>query len=104
MYKKYISTQSNRILTYFNKLDQDCFAYAEAINALPNSSNSALKELLSNMVKRGLLMRLKKGLYFIIPYEKRLNLLCLIGISLQVTLQKVAITILAITQHCKYII
>jgi len=67
---KNISTQSNNILTYFNKLDQDCFAYAEAVNALPNSSNSALKELLSDMVKRGLLMRLKKGLYYIIPYEK----------------------------------
>ncbi len=67
---KNISTQSNNILTYFNKLDQDCFAYAEAVSVLPNSSNSALKELLSDMVKRGLLMRLKKGLYFIIPYEK----------------------------------
>jgi predicted transcriptional regulator of viral defense system len=67
---KNISTQSNHILTYFNKLEQNCFAYAEAVNALPNSSNSALKELLSDMVKRGLLMRLKKGLYFIIPYEK----------------------------------
>ena len=67
---KNISTQSNHILTYFNKLDQDCFAYAETVNALPNSSNSALKELLSDMVKRGLLMRLKRGLYFIIPYEK----------------------------------
>ena len=67
---KNISTQSNNILAYFNTLDQDCFAYAEAENALPNLSNSALKELLSDMVKRGLLMRLKKGLYYIIPYEK----------------------------------
>jgi predicted transcriptional regulator of viral defense system len=67
---KNISTQSNNILTYFNTLDQDCFAYVEAENALPNSSNSALKELLSDLVKRGLLMRLKKGLYYIIPYEK----------------------------------
>ena len=70
MRAKNISTQSNNILTFFNKLDQDCFAYAEAVSALPNSSNSALKELLSDMVKRGLLMRLKKGLYYMIPYEK----------------------------------
>jgi len=70
MRTKNISTQSSNILTYFNKLDKDCFTYAEAIDALPNSSNNALKELLSDMVKRGLLMRLKKGLYFIIPYEK----------------------------------
>ncbi|HFC00113.1 MAG TPA: transcriptional regulator, partial [Phaeodactylibacter sp.] len=70
MLLKNISTQSNRVLIYFNKLDQDCFVYAEAKKALPLSSNSALKELLSDMVKRGLLMRLKKGVYFIVPFEK----------------------------------
>jgi len=70
MRAKNISTQSNQILTYFNQMDQDCFVYADAINALPQSSDSALKELLSAMVKRGLLMRLKKGLYYIIPFEK----------------------------------
>lgn len=51
-------------------MNRDCFDYPEAENALPQSSKSALKELLSDMVKRGLLMRLKKGLYYIIPYEK----------------------------------
>jgi predicted transcriptional regulator of viral defense system len=70
MKNKYISTQSNKILSYFNQLEQDCFDYSEATQALPNSSDSALKELLSDMVKRGLLMRLKKGLYYVIPYEK----------------------------------
>ena len=65
-----ISTKSNNILTYFNKLEQDCFVYAEAEKVLPDSSNSALKELLSDMVKRGLLMRLKKGMYYMIPFEK----------------------------------
>ncbi|MFT7158353.1 MAG: putative transcriptional regulator of viral defense system [Parvicella sp.] len=70
MRAKNISTQSNQILTYFNQKDKDCFVYADAINALPQSSDSALKELLSDMVKRGLLMRLKKGLYYIIPFEK----------------------------------
>ena len=70
MKNKYISTQSNEILSYFNQLGKNCFDYSEASQALPKSSESALKELLSDMVKRGLLMRLKKGLYFIIPYEK----------------------------------
>lgn len=70
MKAKNISTQSNQILTYFNQKDKDCFVYVEATNALPQSSDSALKELLSAMVKRGLLMRLKKGLYYIIPFEK----------------------------------
>ena len=70
MKTKNISTQSNQILTYFNQMGKDCFAYADAIDVLPQSSESALKELLSDMVKRGLLMRLKKGLYYIIPFEK----------------------------------
>lgn len=70
MKNKYISTQSNKVLTHFKQLDKDCFNYAEAQAALPDSSESARKELLSDMVKRGLLMRLKKGLYYIIPYEE----------------------------------
>ncbi|MCB0706911.1 MAG: type IV toxin-antitoxin system AbiEi family antitoxin domain-containing protein [Saprospiraceae bacterium] len=70
MKNKYISTQSNEILTYFHQMNKDCFDYSEAGAALPHSSESALKELLSDMVRRGLLMRLKKGLYYIIPYEQ----------------------------------
>lgn len=70
MKNKFISTQSNEILTHFNQMDKNCFDYSEAKIALPESSESALKELLSDMVKRGLLMRLKKGLYYIIPYEQ----------------------------------
>lgn len=70
MKNKNISTQSSGILNYFNKIEQYWFDYREAKNALPNSSDSALKELLSDMVRRGLLMRLKKGLYYLIPYEQ----------------------------------
>lgn len=70
MQNKNISTQSSEILGYFNKLEQDWFDYSEAKKALPDSSESALKELLSDMVRRGLLMRLKRGLYCLIPYEQ----------------------------------
>jgi predicted transcriptional regulator of viral defense system len=70
MQNKNISTQSSGILNYFNKIGQNCFDYKEAKKALPDSSESALKELLSDMVRRGLLMRLKKGLYYLIPYEQ----------------------------------
>lgn len=73
MKNKYISTQSNEILTHFIQMNKNCFDYSEAQIALPDSSESALKELLSDMVKRGLLMRLKKGLYYIIPYEQEAN-------------------------------
>lgn len=67
---KSISTQSGKLLSHFNKMGKACFDYAEAQIAMPGSRDSALRELLSDMVKRGLLMRLKKGLYHIIPYEQ----------------------------------
>ena len=67
---KYISTQSNIILDYFNGLNKSCFDYSEASRALPQSKGSSLRELLSDMTKRGLLMRLKNGVYYIIPYEQ----------------------------------
>lgn len=66
---KNISTQSNKLLTWFNSRDQICFPFREAFAALPESSESAVKQLLSDMTLRGLLMRLKEGVYFIIPYE-----------------------------------
>jgi predicted transcriptional regulator of viral defense system len=70
MRHKYISKQSNEILSYFNEKDKKCFNSLEATKALPLSGEGAIKQLLSDMTKRGLLMRLKKGLYHIIPYEK----------------------------------
>ncbi len=66
---KYISTQSNKLLTWFNSKDRLCFDTGEAFEALPESGESAVRELLSDMTKRGLLMRLKVGMYYIIPYE-----------------------------------
>ncbi len=66
---KNISTQSNKLLSWFNTRDQVCFNFHEAFKALPDSSESAVRELLSDMTKRGLLMRLKEAVYFIIPYE-----------------------------------
>jgi len=69
MKDKYISTQSNSLLSYFNQHDQQYFDFSEAKMALPRSSDGAIMELLSDMAKRGLLLRIKRGLYYIIPYE-----------------------------------
>lgn len=69
MKHKYISTQSNQLLSYFRVKGKDAFDYKEAFKALPESKDSTVRELLSNMTKRGLLMRLKEGVYYIIPYE-----------------------------------
>jgi predicted transcriptional regulator of viral defense system len=67
---KYISTQSNELLSYFNEQNRNCFDYSLAYKALPDAKASAVRELLSDMTRRGLLMRLKAGVYFIIPYEQ----------------------------------
>jgi predicted transcriptional regulator of viral defense system len=70
MKNKYISTQSNELLSYFNGQNRNCFDYSLASKALPDSKASAVRELLSDMTKRGLLMRLKDGVYYTIPYEQ----------------------------------
>lgn len=70
MNKKYISKQSYEILSYFNEQNTYCFDYSLAYKALPGSKAGAIRELLSDMTRRGLLMRLKDGLYHIIPFEK----------------------------------
>jgi len=69
MKPKYISTQSSKLLSYFNEKNKQCFDYSIVSEALPDSKPSAIRELLSDMTKRGLLMRIKNGLYHIIPYE-----------------------------------
>lgn len=68
--KKNISSKSSELLYYFNQRNIECFNFEEASKALPESSRTALKELLRGMTLRGLLMRLKRGLYYIIPYEQ----------------------------------
>jgi predicted transcriptional regulator of viral defense system len=69
MRNKYISKQSNELLSYFNEQNRTCFDISLAQKALPNSKDGTIRELLSNMTKRGLLMRLKEGIYHAIPYE-----------------------------------
>jgi predicted transcriptional regulator of viral defense system len=70
MKDKYISTQSNKLLSYFNGQNRSSFDYTEVFKALPESKKSAITELLTDMTKRGLLMRLKESVYYIIPYEQ----------------------------------
>jgi predicted transcriptional regulator of viral defense system len=58
---KYISKQSGQILSHFIEQGQDRFTYREAVAALPNSKEGAIRELLSDMARRGLLLRLRRG-------------------------------------------
>lgn len=69
MKPKYIGVESQKLLSYFNQRDQLWFKLSEAFDALPMSNESAVLELVADMAKRGLLMRIKKGVYYLIPYE-----------------------------------
>lgn len=67
---KTLSTQSAAVIRYFTSLNQPCFTLKEAASLLKNSSRDAVKKLMRDMVKRGLLLRLQDGLYWIIPYDQ----------------------------------
>lgn len=66
---KTISTQSAHLLTYFYSKERQYFVMDEAMQALSQSKPGAVRQLLSDMTRRGLLMRVMEGSYHIIPYE-----------------------------------
>ena len=70
MNNKNISTQSNLLLSFINKEQKSCFDISDALKILPHSNELAVRKLLSEMTKRGLLMRLKDGVYYAIPFEQ----------------------------------
>lgn len=61
---RYILTQFNEISPYFNGQNRSCFDYSFAYEVLPDSKASAVRELLSDMTKRGLFMQLKADVYY----------------------------------------
>ena len=67
---KNLSFQATELLDKLLQAKQECFGIEKACKLLPNSNNDAVRKLLSDMSKRGLLMRVKEGLYFIIPFEQ----------------------------------
>ena len=69
MNNKLISKQSAQLLSHFHNMNQLCFDNQQAYEALPHSKQNTVRELLSDMTKRGLLMRVKEGVFYIIPYE-----------------------------------
>jgi predicted transcriptional regulator of viral defense system len=70
MKHKNTSTQSNELLSYFNNKNKTCFAYKEALKIFPTAKENTVSKLLSDMTKRGLIMRIKEGIYYIIPFEE----------------------------------
>ncbi len=58
------------LLDKLNGQNKKCFAIDEAYSLLSDSSKDSVKRMLGNMTKRGLLMRIKDGLYYVIPFEQ----------------------------------
>jgi predicted transcriptional regulator of viral defense system len=67
---KNVSSRSAHLLVQLHQGNIHCFDIATAYRLLPGSTSDAVKKLLSEMTKRGLLMRVKEALYFVIPYEQ----------------------------------
>jgi predicted transcriptional regulator of viral defense system len=70
---KTLSNRSAQVIKHFNDLNRSAFVIDEAYSLLRTSSKDAVKKLMHDMIKRGLLLRLKEGVYWIIPYEQDPN-------------------------------
>lgn len=67
---KTLSSRSAEVIKHFSTINQLGFTIQEAAELLKSSSRDAVKKLMRDMVNRGLLLRLKDGVYWIIPYEQ----------------------------------
>lgn len=66
---KTISYRSAQLLSQLREREADYFSLETAREMLPESSGKAVRELVRGMVNRGLLLRIKDGLFHVIPYE-----------------------------------
>jgi predicted transcriptional regulator of viral defense system len=66
---KTISYRSAQFLSQLRERDADYFSLGTAREIMPDASEKAVRELVRNMVNRGLLLRIKDGLFHVIPYE-----------------------------------
>lgn len=73
MKTKNISYRSALLLKNLNDSEKLYFTLEDAAKILGVRNSSSVRELLSSMTSRGLIMRIKDGLYHIIPYEKDSN-------------------------------
>lgn len=73
MKNKNISYRSSLLLKNLNESGQTFFTVKDAVKSFGTNYSSSILELLSAMTRRGLIMRVKDGLYHVIPYEKDSN-------------------------------
>jgi len=68
--RKHISYRSSELLKSLNEREQSFLTLQEAMKIMPSSEPEAVRRLLADMTKRGLILRIKDGLYNVIPYER----------------------------------
>jgi predicted transcriptional regulator of viral defense system len=64
-----LSKAGSKLISKISAANKTTFAFAEALNVLPEKSENAIRLLLSRLVKSGWLIRLKGGEYLIVPLE-----------------------------------
>lgn len=68
---KNISYRSSVLLKTLISKNKEFFTLKDATEILLGKDNATVRKLLSDMTKRGLIMRIKEGLYHRIPYEQQ---------------------------------
>jgi predicted transcriptional regulator of viral defense system len=69
--KKHISYRSSDFLSVLISSKKDFFTLKEAMEILPAMDYATVRKLLSDMARRGLIMRIRDGLYHRVPYEQQ---------------------------------
>lgn len=70
MKSKTTSFQSSHLLQLLHNENNSFFTLEKAYQMLPDSDKQTVRKLLSEMTERGLLLRLKSGLFNIIPFDQ----------------------------------
>jgi len=69
MKSKNISYQSSKLLNHLIENKKDFFTISDATAVFQDNKIKTTYELINDMIRRGLILRIKDGLYHIIPYE-----------------------------------
>lgn len=67
---KTLSSQAAQLLAQVHDAGAVCFRTEEAYTWLSGAQPDAVRQLLSGMVRRGLLMRVKEGVFWVVPFEQ----------------------------------
>ena len=63
------NTLNWNILKSFSNDGKDCFHFADVIERFPTTEKQYLSNVLSSMIQKGMLIKLRKDIYFIVPID-----------------------------------